>query len=208
MMNPEEKAAFLSNRCGKLTASRMADAMSFIKSGAPSADRKRYMLDLVAERATGDSVRHYVTDAMQRGLDLEDEMFDVFVEQTGRDVRRSRFYEHPEIEYFGAHPDREIDDDGLVEGKIPSIGKFVEWKIAGVVPEEHKPQLLAQIACSRKKWVGFVAYCPEMKEERRRLFLAKYVPTAEEIAAVEAAARQFLSELDQMFELFTTGVAA
>src|SRR4051812_25107222 len=74
MMGSEEKAAWLSERCGCLTASRMKDAMDFLKNGEPSQARTKYMFDLLAERLTGDSVPHYVNDAMQRGLDLEDEM--------------------------------------------------------------------------------------------------------------------------------------
>lgn len=203
MMSPEVKAAWLAERAGCLTASRMKDAMSFLRNGEPSKERIRYMHELLAERLTGSSVPHVVTPPMERGLEYEDEMFDRFVELTGRDVRLSRLYEHPEIEYFKATPDRELDD-GLLEGKIPGIEKFVAWKLAGVVPEEHKHQMTAQIACSGKKWVGFVAYCPEMKDERHRLFLCKYEPSPEEIAAVEEAARRFLAELDEMWERFTT----
>ena len=206
MMTPEAKAAWLAERAGCLTASRMKDAIAFLKNGQPSKERTRYMHELLAERLTGYSVPHIVTPYMERGLEYEDEMFDRFVELTGRDVRLSRLYSHPEIEHFKSTPDRELDD-GLLEGKIPSIEKFVAWKLAGVVPDEHVPQMLAQLACTGKKWVGFVAYCPEMKEERHRLFLAKFVPEPEQIAAIEDAARTFLSELDAMFDAFTQSAA-
>ena len=143
---------------------------------------------------------------MEHGLEYEDEAVDKFVELTGRDVRLSRFYRHPGIEYFGATPDRELDD-GLLEVKCPTTAKYVAWKMAGVVPEEHKPQMLAQLACSGKSWVGFIAYDPRIREERHRLFLAKFVPEPEQIAAIEDAARTFLSELDAMFDAFTQSAA-
>ena len=206
MMSAEEKAAWLSERAGCLTASRMKDAMAFLRSGEPSKERVRYMYELLAERMTGNSVPHIVTPAMERGLEYEDEMFDRFVEMTGRDVRLSRLYEHPEIPMFKATPDRELDD-GLMEGKIPAPEKFLRWKIEGIVPVEHRPQMIAQCACSGKKWVGFVAYCPEIKDERHQMFLAKFAPTAEEIAAVEAAAKRFLAEVEQMWEILTTQAA-
>ena len=202
MMTAEEKAAWLSERAGKLTASRMADAMAYLKSGQPAEARTRLMHELLAERLTGDSVRHFVTDAMQRGLDYEDEMFDAFVEMTGRTIHRSKFYEHPSIEYFGATPDREIDDDGLLEGKVPLVTTFVRWKLNGVVPQEHRPQMLAQLAVTGRKWVGFTAYCPEMKEERHRFFLAKFEPKPHEIEEVEDEARKFLAELSAKFDAF------
>ena len=137
------------------------------------------------------------------GQEHEDEAVDKFVELTSRDVRLSRFYKHSRIEYFGATPDRELDD-GLLEVKCPTTPKFMRWKMAGVVPEEHKPQMLAQMACTGRKWVGFIAYCPEIKDERRNLFLAKYVPDIQEIGRVEAHAIRFLKEVEAMWEQFTT----
>ena len=202
MMTSEAKAAWLSERCGYLTASNMWRAMSYLKNGQPSRDRIALMFDLLAERATGENKSHVVTDAMQHGLDFEDEAVDLFVGQTGRDVRLSRFYRHPEIEYFGATPDREIDD-GLIEVKCPQSSTFLEWRLAGMVPEKYKPQMCAQMLCAGKTWCGFIAYDPRIKDERLRLFMRKYEPTAEELKNVADAARLFLTELDALWERFT-----
>lgn len=206
MMTAEQKAAWLAARAGKLTASRMGDAMSFRKDGKPSAERTKYMRELLAERLTGLSVPHVVNDAMMWGSEHEDEAVDMFVELTGRDVRPSRFYEHPTIENFGATPDRDIDD-GHLEVKCPTTATFLEWVLAGVVPEQHKPQMAAQLLCSGKTWCGFVAYDPRIKDERRRLFLRKFEPSAEYMAEVESAAVAFLGELDAMFDAFVEAAA-
>jgi len=203
MMTAEDKAAWLSARAGKLTASRMADAMARRKDGASAEPRIKLLHELLAERLTGYSVPHVVTPAMEWGLEHEDEAVDLFVEMTGRDVRLSRFYEHPTIENFGATPDRELED-GLLEVKCPGTTTFVRWVMAGEVPEQHKPQMCAQLLCSGKTWCGFIAYDPRIKDERKRLFLRKYEPTAEELAKVEAAAVEFLAELDAMWDRFVT----
>ena len=129
MMNAEEKAAWLNARAGKLTASRMADAMAFLKNGQPAGARIKLLHELLAERLTGESVRHVVTDAMLWGMEHEDEAVDYFVARYSRTVRRSRFYEHPTIENFGATPDREIGDDGLIEVKCPTTTRYLEWVI-------------------------------------------------------------------------------
>jgi putative phage-type endonuclease len=209
-MSAEEKAAWLSARAGKLTASRMADAMDFRKDGKPGAARSQYMRELLAERVTGLSVPHVVNDAMLWGSEHEDEAVDLFVEMTGRDVKLSRFYEHPTIPNFGCTPDRELDD-GLLEVKCPQTATFLEWVMAGVVPERHKPQMTAQLIVTGKPWCGFIAWDGRIRDERRRLFLRKFVPTAAERSAVEAAAVQFLDELEAMFSAFVSaplGVAA
>jgi predicted phage-related endonuclease len=206
MMSPEEKSAWLSARCGKLTASRMCDAMAVLRNGQPAAARTTLLRELLAERVTGYSVPHVVTDAMAWGSEHEDEAVDVFVERYGRSPRLSRFYTHPVIENFGATPDRELDD-GLLEIKCPTTAKYLSWVIAGVVPEEHKPQMTAQLLCAGKSWCGFIAYDPRIKDERKRLFMRRYEPTEQERLAVEAAAVQFLRELDDMFDQFVSAAA-
>ena len=203
MMSAEEKAAWLSARAGKLTASRMNDAMAFLKNGEPAAARTQYMRELLAERLTGLSVSHVVTDPMLWGAEHEDEAVDLFVERTGRVVHLSRFYEHATIENFGATPDRELDE-GLLEVKCPTTATFIEWTIAGVVPEKHKAQMTAQLLCADRAWCGFIAYDPRVRDPKLQLFMRKFEPAAEERAKVLAAAVGFLDELDQMFDKFVT----
>jgi hypothetical protein len=127
------EGAWLADRCGKLTASSMADAMCFLKNGQSGAPRVKLLHELLAERYTGFNAPHVVTDPMTWGLEHEDEAADLFVAMTGRDLRLSRLYDHPTIPYFAATPDRELDD-GLVEIKCPTTSKFVAWRLAGIVP--------------------------------------------------------------------------
>ncbi len=207
MMSAETKAAWLAARAGKLTASRMADAMNFRKDGKPSAERTKLLQELLAERVCEGSVPHFVSPAMEHGLEYEDAAVDEFVARFPKyDVRPSRFYDHPVIENFGATPDRELDD-GLLEVKCPTTAKYLSWVIAGVVPDEHKPQMAAQLLCSGKTWCGFIAYDPRIREEGKRLFMRKYEPSAEYLAEVEAAAVKFLDELDAMFDAFVSAAA-
>lgn len=207
-MSPEAKAAWLSARAGKLTASRMADAMAYLKNGSPAMARSKLMRELLAERLTGQSVPHVVNDAMLWGSEHEDEAVDEFVARYPQyDVRGSRFYEHPSIENFGATPDREINHDGLLEVKCPMTGTYLEWVLAGKVPEQHEPQMAAQLLCTGKSWCGFIAYDPRIRDEGKRLFMRKYVPTDDYLRLVETAAVTFLAELDAMFDAFVSAAA-
>lgn len=204
-MTPDQKAAWLAARAGKLTASRMSDAMDYLRNGQSSNKRVKLLHELLAERLTGDSVPHVVTDAMQHGIEYEDEAVDVFVERYPQyQVRLSRLYEHPTIANFGATPDREIGEDGLLEVKCPSTSTYLQWVMAGAVPEQHMPQMAAQLLCSGRKWVGFIAYDPRIKNERNRLFLRKFVPSQEYLDRVRSEAVKFLDELDAMFDQFVT----
>lgn len=200
-MIPQADPSWVPARCGKLTASRMADAMDFLKSGKPSAARTKYMHDLLAERLVGSAVDHYVTPAMQWGIEQEPYAADAFEAATGEILLPAGLIDHPTIEWFAATPDRFLDRDAVVEIKAPTTQTFIAWKLAGVLPAEHKPQILAQLACTRRKRAVFVAFDPRLPE-RQRLFIRNYEPTAEEIAAVEEAARTFLAELEAMFQTF------
>jgi predicted phage-related endonuclease len=204
MMTDVERAVWLAERAGKLTASRMRDAMDFKKDKTPSQKRSDYLRDLLAERLTGMTTHHFVTPAMEWGTQQEDAAKVMYETTTGIPVRASRFYDHPTIDAFGATPDGEIDHDGLIETKCPTTGTFVGWVMAGVVPPEYKPQMIAQLACTERRYVTFVAFDPRLREVKRQLFVREFVPTAEEIAEVEDAARAFLSELDAMFDAFVT----
>jgi len=75
----------------------------------------------------------------------------------------------------------------------------VEWLLAGVMPEQHKTQVLAQLACTQRTRAVFVSFDPRMPANRQ-LFIKEWTPKPEEIEAVETAARDFLKELDAMFQ--------
>lgn len=192
-------------RQGILTASRMAEAMSFLKNGAESAERRQLKVDLLAERLTGYSIDHYVTPAMAWGTEHEEEARGVYQGATGNVVAKCGLVLHPTIEFFGASPDGLLlDGQGLVEIKCPTISTHLSWLLAGEVPAKHKPQMLAQLACTRRRYCDFISYDPRFPEQQQKL-IRRFEPSQEEIEAVEEAARQFLGELDLMFDILTMG---
>lgn len=196
---PQGSSAWLSARCGHLTASRMADAMAILKSGKPSEARNKLMIEILAERMTGDAMPHYVNDAMRWGAETELLAKEAYQTASGNLLDACGFILHPSIEYFGASPDAMLDDDAVVEFKCPTSTTHIGWLLAGVMPDQHKPQVLAQLACTQRTRAVFVSFDPRMPANRQ-LFIKEWTPTAAEIEAVETAAREFLRELDAMFQ--------
>jgi putative phage-type endonuclease len=184
-------------RRGLLTASRMADAIAVLKTGKPSESRRKLMFELLAERMTGNAVDHYVTPAMQWGLDNQADAIAAYEAETGELVGPEVFVLHPSIDWLGATPDGLVGSDGLLEIKCPTTPKHLAWVMAGEVPEEHKPQMLCQLACTRRQWVDFVAFDPRVKGPAR-LFIRRFEPPASEIERIEEGAREFLAELQAM----------
>ncbi len=191
----QRTAEWLSFRLGKLTASRMADVLATTKSG-PSATRKNYLAQLVAERLTGTQGESFTNAAMQWGTEMEPlaraayEMFiDDLVDQTG-------FVDHPSIAWCGASPDGLVNDSGLVEIKCPSTATHIDYLLSGEVPSKYEPQMALQLLCTGRKWCDFVSYDPRMPEEHR-LFVVRFTPATEYLAKVETEAKKFLAEVDE-----------
>src|SRR5262245_3255485 len=107
-LSPEDIQA----RLGKLTASRMSEAMDFLRNGQSSEKRNKYMMELVAERMTDVLVAHFVTPAMQWGIDNEAAAKLAYVQKTGNQLAHGHFIDHPEIEYCGATPDGFVTETG------------------------------------------------------------------------------------------------
>lgn len=194
---------WLKARLGRLTASRMGDAMSFTKKGVESEARRQLKYNLLAERVTDMACDNIVTRAMEHGIENEPVAREKYEEVTGTLVQQCGLAYHDEIEYFGASPDGLVGHEGLIEIKCPSSTKFIKWKLEGIVPEEHRPQMLAQLAVTKRKWCDFVAFDPRFPEQLQ-LWVIRYEPTAEEISAVEKSAQLFLDELETMFDILVT----
>ncbi len=200
--NPHQgSAAWFNARIGCLTASRMADAIATKKDGTPMKCRQDLMFELLAERMTGNAVTHYVNEAMRWGQEQEPAAKMAYEAATGNLVLDAPFVPHPRIEYCGASPDGFVDD-GLIEVKAPTTPKHLTYLRNRVVPEEYRPQMLLQMACTGRRWCDFVSFDCRMPPAQR-LLIVQYAPGEDEIAAIEDAARAFLADLDAMFDQIT-----
>ena len=189
---------WLRDRLGHLTASRMADVLATTKSG-PSASRKNYLAQLVAERLTGIVAESFVSTAMEWGTSNEPLARAEYEILTDQMVDQDGFIKHPSIEWCGASCDGFIGDSGLIEIKAPNTATHIEYLLAGKPPAKYQPQMLLQLACTSRQWCDFASYDPRMPEEHR-LFVVRFEPKPEEIKVVEDAAREFLAEVQSTIE--------
>jgi len=190
--------AWFAQRLGKLTASRMADVLATTKSG-PSASRKNYLAQLVAERLTGQAAESFSNAAMAWGTSNEPIARAEYEIITGEFVDQVAFIDHPYIEWCGASPDGMPLDDGLVEIKCPNTATHIDYLLGQKPPSKYIPQMLLQLACTERAWCDFVSYDPRMPEEHR-LFVVRFEPKQSEIDAVEQAAIEFLAEVQDTID--------
>lgn len=188
---------------GRVTASGVGDVMSFRKTGdkGSTADRKNYMAKKIAETLTGRmDMNGYFSPSMQWGIDNEDEARRAYEIARGTMCDRIGFGIHPAIERFGSSPDALAGDYGMVEIKCPDTSTHIKWLMAGVVPDEHKPQMVSGLSVFERAWCDFVSYDPRLPK-RYRLFIApRLYGEDSEIKTVETHVQQFLGEMDALIQ--------
>lgn len=186
---------WLSERAGKVTASRIADVMAKTKTGY-GAGRANYMADLIAERLTGLPKQGFTNAAMQWGTETEPQARAMYDFHTGNSVEETGFVPHPSIPMTGASPDGLVGDDGLVEIKCPNTATHIETLRGAKIDRKYLLQMHWQMICTGRDWCDFVSFDPRMPDEMQmhveRVNLDKEL--AEEII-VEVS--KFLGELDE-----------
>lgn len=196
-MNVQGSPEWFADRCGKVTASRIADIIAKTKSGE-SASRANYRAQLVAERLTGKPADSFSNAAMQWGTDNEPFARMAYEALTGIFVKETGFVPHPQIEQAGASPDG-LADDGLTEIKCPNTSTHIDYFLSGLPPEKYKPQMAWQMACTGRKWCDFVSFDPRMPENMQ-IMIARYVPDDGYISMLEDEVKKFLFEVDEIIE--------
>jgi len=190
---PQRSDAWIQQRLGKVTASRIADVCARTKSGW-GAGRKNYMAELVAERLTGSRIEGFTNAAMQWGTDMEPEARNAYEFYSDVTVAEAGFVPHPTIAETGASPDGFVGDDGLVEIKCPNTATHIETLLGGALAEKYFLQMQWQMACTGRQWCDFVSYDPRLPEAMRMHFDRVKRDDAA-IEAIENDVIGFLSEL-------------
>lgn len=191
----QQTPEWLLMRTGMVTASRVADVIKKRKNGENELKKRAdYRTEVISEILTGRAAEHYVTPAMEWGIEHEAEARATYELRLDREVTPVGFAIHDRIPRFGASPDGLIGEDGCVEFKCPTTATHIEWMIAGVVPEEHKPQMDAEMSCANRKWCDFVSFDPRLPK-KLQMFVRPYLRDEVRIAAMEEEVLKFLEEI-------------
>lgn len=196
---------WLQERCGRITASRIVDVLAVLKKGGESAARAAYRMELVAERLTGRSAQHFVSNEMLGGIENEVLARGAYEVETDNSVDLVGFYTHPEMDFAGASPDGVIGGEGCIEIKCPKTSTHIGWMLAGVIPPEHVPQMAFEMACTGRKWCDFVSFDPRLPVHLQ-LFIRRMERDDESITDIEAAVCQMDAEVDAILNRLTKPV--
>ena len=206
-------AAWMTARTGRITASRIADVLNYLKPTkamlekgvAPEEGQKRkdYRMEILCERLTAVPAEHFVSKPMKFGADYEDDARRAYELKTEWMVDQTGFVLHPAFDFAGASPDGLVGTEGGLELKVPNTATHLEYLLADVVPAEYQPQMFFNMTCCELAWMDFCSYDPRLPEPLR-LFVKRLHYDEEQCERID---REVLS-FHESVEAFITQLKA
>lgn len=214
----QRSSEWYAQRLGKVTASRVADCMSYyrqtkaeIAAGAPpreTAARKSYREGIVAERITGmpNDPEPYTSYDMKWGIANEAIARNVYQLNYRRLVEDAPFVQHEKL-LCGASPDGYVVDTttgelGLIEIKcLRTSNHLYKTIMTQEVPQDYIPQIQMQLWITGRQWCDFIAYDSRVPEGLK-IFVKRLERDEEYIKNLEAEVRKFLDECERDFKHF------
>lgn len=171
-----------------------------MKSGGEPAARRDLRTRLALERITGRSLEDdYLNADMKRGIELEPVALAEYEAVSGNLVNTTGFLAHTEL-LIGCSLDAHVGDfDAIVECKCPRPATHWKYVKAGILPAEHRWQIIHNLLVTGAQRADFCSFAPDFPEPLR-LFCVRVERNETDIAAYELQARQFLREVQNEYE--------
>lgn len=193
-------------RIGKLTASRMIDAMDRTAKGLSGAKREALIFEKAVERITGLPQSKDISrvPAVAWGNEMEPQAKMAVTLELGIIGKNASLIDHPEIDLFSASP------DWIVEGKpwefkCPETKTHFKYLLESRVPEQYQPQMAVQCLCMGVTEGTFVSYDPRVPK-RYQLIMRPFRPTVEYLKQVESEAIKTLQEIAEITTKLAAGI--
>ncbi|ALE02908.1 lambda exonuclease family protein [Bartonella ancashensis] len=195
----QRTAEWFQARLGRVTASNIDYVVNRTVKGLPTSKYEDYKIKLITERLTGQINPSYETQAMQWGVEHEDEAIEEYSFIYDTHVTRCGFIPHPTFKMAGASPDGLIGKDGLIEIKCPQSTTHLRFFLNGDIKPEYLLQMQFQMACTGRKWCDFVSYDPRFTDQsaRLRMKVQRINRDDEQIEHINKAVERFLTEIEQ-----------
>lgn len=191
-------------RIGLITSSKVHDAITLRKKGGTHdlATRRKLKFQLISEMTTGLTTEHFVSQAMDWGIQNEPKARREYEYRTGRTVRELGLVLHPTNPRAGATADGFVPENGILEIKCPDTDTHYEYLESGLIPEDYLDQINWQIACCGPEieWCDFVSYDWRIEAEELQLLVIRHERDNKRIAEMEEAVDLFLEETIHLFE--------
>lgn len=184
-------------RLGKITSTRLKKVLS--------KDNLSLVDEMIAEEETGFADEDdFVSEEMQRGVDLEPVAIKEYESITGTDVTRYGFLQSEEIPMLCQSPDGYVGTEGAVEVKCPKTKTHVKYIRQGQIPNEYKEQVWCYFLVNTDlKWVDFVSYDPRLTKKPIWILRINREDVQDNLITAELELNKFIAKLEQYrYEIF------
>lgn len=187
--------AWHSLRCGRIggtsSAALLVNGKSASGLGAgvfPIIYRK------AAELVAGPEPEGYVSEAMQRGTDLEPVARRRYEDETFCTVQQVGYISVGD--YLGHSPDGLVGPDGMIEIKCPAGPEFVRFACTGDIPKEHYSQMQWGMFLTGRVWCDYVVFHPDF--EPGDLIVSRVRPDADLFGRWMERVPTYVAELERV----------
>lgn len=143
-------------RLGRITMSNAGKLLT----GGNGITRRSYILDVAAERISGQPVERIQTWDMARGTELEPFALDAYCLERSVDVERIGLGYLDASQRISASPDGLVGADGGVEIKCPDVRGHMKNIDSLAADKAHVAQMQGNMWIFDRGWWDFVSFCP------------------------------------------------
>lgn len=184
-------------RLGKVTGIGMKSVLSNGRGSAPSKMSETYMMELIAEKLTGQAKPFFENDAMKWGTETEPQARAMYELNSGNDVVEVAFIERNE--FIGVSPDGLIGDDGMIEIKCPETTTQLKRALTDSYSKDYTTQIQMQLWVSGRAWCDFLSFDPRLDIDASYLLQRVY----RDENFIEDMAEKTKLFIDKMNEILT-----
>jgi len=177
-------------RIGKITGTRLKKMLA--------KDNLSLLDELIAEEETGlTDDDDFVSEEMQRGIDLEPLAIQEYSNITGHEVDHPCLIQSSEWPILMMSPDGYIGTNGAVEIKCPKTKNHIKYIRQGKIPNEYKEQIWAYFMVNPElQWLDFVSYDPRLTKKPIWILHITREQVQEDVSDALWQLGSFLTKLD------------
>jgi putative phage-type endonuclease len=181
---------WLQLRLGKITGTRLKKMLA--------KDNLALLDELIAEEETGLSDDDdFVSEEMQRGIDLEPLAIQEYCNVTGHEVDHPCLIQSSQWPILMMSPDGYIGTTGAVEIKCPKTKTHIKYIRQGKIPNDYKEQIWAYFMVNPDlQWLDFVSYDPRLTKKPIWILHITRQELDEELQSVSIELDKFINKLN------------
>lgn len=164
-----------------------ASEFSSVLAKGQGKTRRTYMMKLLGERITGETMDKYQNGHMDRGKEMEDAARRAYSFIHDAELTPVGFIKNGDK---GCSPDSLIGTNGMVEIKTKLPHLQAEVLLADKLPSEHRAQVQGQLWVAEREFCDFVSYWPSMPP-----FIKRVHRDEDYIKEIASEVERFLEEL-------------